>query len=655
MSNVKNEIRNLIEYLNQRTKEYDEGHPTITDTEWDEKYFKLKDLEDKFRIIYNDSPTQSISYEVVNSLKKSEHNHSMLSLDKTKSIEEVASFIGKKESIAMLKMDGLTCSLKYSNGQLISAETRGNGLIGEDILHNAKVINSIPKYINYSDDLIIDGEVVCLIDDFEEFKEEYKNPRNFASGSIRLLDSKECAKRKLTFIAWDVIEGFDFIKTVSGKLKSIEKLGFSIVPFCSYQTESTDNSQIELITIIEQLKETANQIYYPIDGIVFKFDNIEYGKSLGFTAHHFKNAIAFKFADEVVKSKLVNIDWTIGRTGVLTPVAVFEPIEIDGSTVNRASLHNISIMDELSGGFERIGDTLYIFKANQIIPQVSLWEHNGEYDKDKHLNIPTVCPICGAKTAIKKEIDTKILVCTNPFCEGKLINKLDHYCGKKGMDIKGLSKATLEKLINWGWVDKVSDIYELSNFYTYWMEKPGFGAKSVSNILAAIQNSRKCTLDKFIAALGIDLIGSTASKDLANYFKTWDNFIEAVKSGFHFYDLPNFGYETHQAIINFNYDEANEIYNNYLTIDPIVVEDSSKNDLNGITVVITGKLNHFKNRDEMKSAIEARGGKVVGSISSKTTCLINNDINSTSSKNVSAKKLNIPILSEDAFIETYGF
>ena len=655
MSNVKNEIRNLIEYLNQRTKEYDEGHPTITDTEWDEKYFKLKDLEDKFRIIYNDSPTQSISYEVVNSLKKSEHNHSMLSLDKTKSIEEVASFIGKKESIAMLKMDGLTCSLKYSNGQLISAETRGNGLIGEDILHNAKVINSIPKYINYSDDLIIDGEVVCLIDDFEEFKEEYKNPRNFASGSIRLLDSKECAKRKLTFIAWDVIEGFDFIKTVSGKLKSIEKLGFSIVPFCSYQTESTDNSQIELITIIEQLKETANQIYYPIDGIVFKFDNIEYGKSLGFTAHHFKNAIAFKFADEVVKSKLINIDWTIGRTGVLTPVAVFEPIEIDGSTVNRASLHNISIMDELSGGFERIGDTLYIFKANQIIPQVSLWEHNGEYDKDKHLNIPTVCPICGAKTAIKKEIDTKILVCTNPFCEGKLINKLDHYCGKKGMDIKGLSKATLEKLINWGWVDKVSDIYELSNFYTYWMEKPGFGAKSVSNILAAIQNSRKCTLDKFIAALGIDLIGSTASKDLANYFKTWDNFIEAVKSGFHFYDLPNFGYETHQAIINFNYDEANEIYNNYLTIDPIVVEDSSKNDLNGITVVITGKLNHFKNRDEMKSAIEARGGKVVGSISSKTTCLINNDINSTSSKNVSAKKLNIPILSEDAFIETYGF
>lgn len=654
MSNVKNEIRNLIEYLNQRTKEYDEGHPTITDTEWDEKYFKLKDLEDKFRIIYNDSPTQSISYEVVNSLKKSEHNHSMLSLDKTKSIEEVASFIGKKESIAMLKMDGLTCSLKYSKGQLISAETRGNGLIGEDILHNAKVINSIPKYINYSDDLIIDGEVVCLIDDFEEFKEEYKNPRNFASGSIRLLDSKECAKRKLTFIAWDVIEGFDFIKTVSGKLKSIEKLGFSIVPFCSYQTESADNSQIELMTIIEQLKETANQIYYPIDGIVFKFDNIEYGKSLGFTAHHFKNAIAFKFADEVVKSKLVNIDWTIGRTGVLTPVAVFEPIEIDGSTVNRASLHNISIMDELSGGFERIGDTLYIFKANQIIPQVSLWEHNGEYDKDKHLNIPTVCPICGAKTAIKKEIDTKILVCTNPFCEGKLINKLDHYCGKKGMDIKGLSKATLEKLINWGWVNKVSDIYELSNFYTYWIEKPGFGAKSVSNILAAIQNSRKCTLDKFIAALGIDLIGSTASKDLANYFKTWDNFIEAVKSGFHFYDLPNFGYETHQAIINFNYDEANEIYNNYLTIDPIT-ETDSKNDLNGITVVITGKLNHFKNRDEMKSAIEARGGKVVGSISSKTTCLINNDINSTSSKNVNAKKLNIPILSEDAFIETYGF
>ena len=653
MSNVKNEIRNLIEYLNQRTKEYDEGHPTITDTEWDEKYFKLKDLENKFRIIYNDSPTQSISYEVINSLKKSEHNHSMLSLDKTKSIEEVASFIGKKESIAMLKMDGLTCSLKYSKGQLVSAETRGNGLIGEDILHNAKVINSIPKYINYADDLIIDGEVVCLIDDFEEFKEEYKNPRNFASGSIRLLDSKECAKRKLTFIAWDVIEGFDFIKTVSGKLKSIEKLGFSIVPFCSYQTESADNSQIELMTIIEQLKETANQIYYPIDGIVFKFDNIEYGKSLGFTAHHFKNAIAFKFADEVVKSKLVNIDWTIGRTGVLTPVAVFEDVELEGSIVSRASLHNISIMEEVLGK-PYYGQEVEIFKANMIIPQIKSAVKKSDCEAE-YFEIPKVCPICGQPTTIHKENLSAILMCDNKDCSGKLINHLDHYCGKKGMDIKGLSKATLEKLINWGWVDKVSDIYELSNFYTYWMEKPGFGAKSVSNILAAIQNSRKCTLDKFIAALGIDLIGSTASKDLANYFKTWDNFIEAVKSGFHFYDLPNFGYETHQAIINFNYDEANEIYNNYLTIDPIVVEDNSKNDLNGITVVITGKLNHFKNRDEMKSAIEARGGKVVGSISSKTTCLINNDINSTSSKNVSAKKLNIPILSEDAFIETYGF
>ena len=448
------------------------------------------------------------------------------------------------------------------------------------------------------------------------------------------------------------ILGFDFIKTVSGRLKAIEKLGFSIVPFCSYQTESADNSQIELMTIIEQLKETANQIYYPIDGIVFKFDNIEYGKSLGFTAHHFKNAIAFKFADEVVKSKLVNIDWTIGRTGVLTPVAVFEDVELEGSIVSRASLHNISIMEEILGK-PYYGQEVEIFKANMIIPQIKSAVKKSDCEAE-YFEIPKVCPICGQPTTIHKENLSAILMCDNKDCSGKLINHLDHYCGKKGMDIKGLSKATLEKLINWGWVDKVSDIYELSNFYTYWMEKPGFGMKSVSNILAAIQNSRKCTLDKFIAALGIDLIGSTASKDLANYFKTWDNFIEAVKSGFHFYDLPNFGYETHQAIINFNYDEANEIYNNYLTIDPIA-ETDSKNDLNGITVVITGKLNHFKNRDEMKSAIEARGGKVVGSISSKTTCLINNDINSTSAKNVSAKKLNIPILSEDAFIETYGF
>lgn len=370
MSNVKNEIRNLIEYLNQRTKEYDEGHPTITDTEWDEKYFKLKDLETKFHIIYNDSPTQSISYEVVNSLKKSEHNHSMLSLDKTKSVEEVASFIGKKESIAMLKMDGLTCSLKYSNGQLISAETRGNGLIGEDILHNAKVINSIPKCINYADDLVIDGEVVCLINDFEYFKEEYKNPRNFASGSIRLLDSKECAKRKLTFIAWDVIEGFDFIKTVSGKLKAIEKLGFSIVPFCSYPAEYANDSPVELMTIIEHLKETANQIYYPIDGIVFKFDNIEYGKSLGFTAHHFKNAIAFKFADETYETYLLGIEWSMGRTGQISPIALFETINIDGTDISRASLSNLSIMKQTLGDKPFKGQIIEVSKRNQIIPKI---------------------------------------------------------------------------------------------------------------------------------------------------------------------------------------------------------------------------------------------------------------------------------------------
>lgn len=364
------QIQDSIKFLNARTKEYDEGHPTISDQEWDNKYFELIQLEKESGIILDNSPTQSVSFEVVNALKKIEHNHKMLSLEKTKDIGEIATFTGAKEYVAMAKMDGLTCSLRYSNGRLVAAETRGNGVVGEDILHNARVIPSIPKVIPYIQDLTVDGEIVCKLSDFINFSNEYKNPRNFASGSIRLLDSKECAKRKLTFIAWDVIEGFDFIKTVSGKLKAIEKLGFSIVPFCSYPAEHTDGFPVELMTIIEHLKETANQIYYPIDGIVFKFDNIEYGKSLGFTAHHFKNAIAFKFADETYETYLLGIEWSMGRTGQISPIALFETINIDGTDISRASLSNLSIMKQTLGDKPFKGQIIEVSKRNQIIPKI---------------------------------------------------------------------------------------------------------------------------------------------------------------------------------------------------------------------------------------------------------------------------------------------
>ena len=648
-------IRELIEYLNYHTKCYDEGHPEISDTEWDRHYFELQKLENEYSIYFNDSPTQSISYEVVNSLEKVVHNHDMLSLEKTKALNEVKDFLGAAPYLAMCKMDGLTCSLKYVNGELVSAETRGNGKVGENILHNARIIPSIPKKIPITETLVIDGEIICTKNDFKEFENEYANPRNFAAGSIRLLDSNECAKRKLQFIAWDVIEGLEDRKFLTEKLHEISDCGFLSVPFISNPGKDTGLNFIPIENMVQFLIDRAEEYSYPIDGIVFKFNNVEYGRSLGQTSHHFKNAMAYKFYDEVAVSTLEKIEWTMGRTGILTPVAVFKPIELDGSTISRASLHNISIMEELSGGFERVGDTLHIYKANMIIPQISKWEHNGEYSEETHLSIPEECPICGGKTKIKQEIGTKVLYCSNSACEGKLINRLDHFCGKKGLDIKGLSKATLEKLIDWEWVSSFKDLFEVKNYREEWIKKPGFGVKSVDKVLNAIEDSKNCELANFIASLGIPLIGTTASKEIVKVFSDWDSFMSAVESGYHFWDIQNFGYEMHSAITKFDYTEAKELYNNYLAVNSAQPQsDKIENNLDGLNFVITGKVVHFKNRDELKSVIEAHGGKVVGSISSKTNYLINNDVESTSSKNVSAKKLGVPIISEDAFLEMFS-
>ena len=658
------QIQQLIECLNNHTYLYDKGCPIISDAEWDKMYFELDKLEKEYSIYFNNSPTQNISYEVVNSLEKVDHNHDMLSLEKTKALEEVKEFLGNAPYLAMCKMDGLTCSLKYYDGLLVSAETRGNGKVGENILHNAKVIPSIPKYIPYKGALVIDGEIICSKSDFKEFENDYKNPRNFAAGSIRLLDAKECAQRKLQFIAWEVIQGFEDEQYLSNKLSMLNKCGFYTVPFNRGPSlADAERCGTTLEKIVNDLKEIADN--FPIDGIVFKFDDVEYGRSLGQTSHHFKNAIAYKFYDETFGSWLTGIDWTMGRTGVLTPVAIFEPIDMDGSTVSRASLHNLSIMEEILGE-PYYGQKVEVFKANMIIPQIMSAEKvcdmgyrhiDNPYlmSFPQNLQIPEVCPICGGKTEIRMDIDTKVLYCSNPSCDGKLINKLDHFCGKKGLDIKGLSKATLEKLIDWGWVSNSTDLFELANHRAEWIKMPGFGVKSVDKVLDAIAAGRSCELHAFIAALGIPLIGSTASKELVKVFPTWDSFMNAIESGYHFWDIPNFGFEMHSAITRFDYTEAKTLYANYLTINSVEVNsDEVRDSLADITVVITGKVNKYKNRDDLKAAIERRGGKVAGSISGKTSYLINNDVNSTSSKNVSAKKLGVPIISEDDFIEMFG-
>ena len=660
MNQVSNKIRELIEYLNYHTKCYDEGHPEISDTRWNLKYFELDALEKEYSIYFNDSPTQSISYEVINSLEKVAHNHDMLSLEKTKALKEIKDFLGNVPYLAMCKMDGLTCSLKYENGELVSAETRGNGKVGENILHNAKVIPSIPKQIPYTDTLIIDGEIICTKKDFEEFSDEYANPRNFASGSIRLLDAKECSKRKLRFVAWEVIEGFEELNSLSKKLINLSNYGFIIVPNCLGPALDANGDTVSNDLFIAHLIYLADQFSYPIDGIVFKFDDVEYGRSLGQTSHHFKNAMAFKFADDTVKSRLFNIDWTMGRTGVLTPVAEFEDIELEGSVVSRASLHNLSVMWEVLGEKPYQGQEVDVFKANMIIPQIKSAVQYDELEEDikvEFFDIPSVCPICGKPTAQRTDLTSTstFLVCENPSCEGKLINRLDHFCGKKGLDIKGLSKATLEKLINWGWVSNYKDLFELKNYRAEWVKKPGFGAKSVDNILNSIESGRECELPAFIASLGIPLIGSTASKEIVKVFPDWNSFITAVETNYHFWDIPNFGFEMHSAITRFDYTEAKELYDNYLAVNAAQPQSSEVDSaLDGLSLVITGKLNHFKNRDELKALIEARGGKVAGSISGKTSYLINNDVNSSSSKNVSAKKLGVPIISEDAFIEMFG-
>lgn len=649
-----NRLMELIDQANEYTRLYDLGTPAITDQEWDNLYFEIERLENELDIHPQNSPTQSIPYEVVNALKKVEHGHKMLSLQKTKDLDEVKSFIKNKPSLAMCKMDGLTCSLTYVDGYLRAAETRGNGIIGEDILHNVLHLKSVPnRLLGLRGKIVIDGEIICTLTDFEMFASDYKNPRNFAAGSIRLLDSKECAQRKLTFVAWDVIEGFEHLELLSDKLNRLEKEHFITAPYCILPALDANDSEVPLDIIIEQLQFEAQDKGFPIDGAVFKFNDIQYGKSLGETSHHFKNALAYKFYDETYETRLLNIEWTMGRTGILTPVAIFEPIEIDGSTVERASLHNLSMLQSTLHGMGWKGQKIEVFKANMIIPQIATAEEDDERTK-YYFSYPYVCPVCGHGTVIKEEISSTFVVCGNDACEGKLINTLDHFCGKKGLDMKGLSEATLEKLIDWGWVTNRPSLFTLSQYKDEWVKKPGFGVKSVEKVLNAISSGSHCELHQFICALGIPLIGTTASKELTKYFKSYKDFRTAIDNKYEFFMLPNFGIEMHKAICNFDYHEADAMVQSEVITINSIEENNQEATLDGMTFVITGKLNHFKNRDAIKEKIESLGGKVTSSVSKNTNYLINNDKNSTSSKNKSAKSLGIPILSEEDFIQTFG-
>lgn len=632
-------MMDLIQKLNNATEAYDRGEPYMSDREWDDLYFQLEKMEDEAGFTLPNSPTQKVVFEKVSELKKVEHNHLMLSLAKTKSVEEVESFLGDKPFIAMPKMDGLTCSLRYVGGKLVSAETRGNGQVGEDILHNILTLKSVPKTIPEEEELIVDGEIICKYNDFEDFKDDYKNPRNFAAGSIRLLDASECAKRKLTFVAWDVIKGIDWrVGFLTNKLDQLEKYGFETVFWIQENPKYA----------INDIKSMAEEYHYPIDGVVFKFNDIEYGKTLGSTEHHFKNAIAYKFYDETYETYLKDIEWSMGRTGILTPIAIFDPVDIDGSTVERASLHNLAIMEQTlhsSRGWQ--GQRIEVYKANQIIPQIYDAEADDERTK-YYFSHPVLCPVC--KGVIKRVGDN--YVCSNPDCEGKLINRLDHFCGKKGLDIKGLSKATLEKLIEWDWVNNFSDIYHLADHKTEWIGKPGFGPKSVSNVLDAIEASREVELASFISAIGVPQVGLAIAKKLVMAAPSYEDFREKVDSKYDFSVLDGFADSKTQAILSFNYTAADEVYKEMKIINA-PKEEVKDNKLAGITVCITGRLKAFTNRGALVEIITSHEGKVVDRMSQTVEVLINNDIASESAKNKYAKEHGIPILTEEEFKEKY--
>ena len=651
-------LKELTEQLNRyRDSYYNNSESLISDKQYDDLFDELQSLEEETGIVMSNSPTNTVGYEVKSKLEKVKHSHPMLSLNKTKSIDELKKFANNRDCLLMCKMDGLTVLLTYENGELIQAETRGNGEEGEIITHNAKVFDNIPVHIDYAGRLEVEGEAIITYDDFEKINskllenEKYKNPRNLVSGSVRQLDSNIAAQRHIKFIAWKVpyvIKEKYAIKTMVDRFSLIEELGFETVPQVIIKSWEEHYDEY-----INRLKEIAQEKGFPIDGLVITYNDISYGESLGMTGHHPKHSLAFKFYDDVYPTELLDVEFTMGKTGVLTPTAVFKPVEIDGTVVERASLHNISIMKEL--GITHKGQTVNVYKANQVIPQIDSVEEDDIEITDNNMIIPVeTCPICGADTKIIQENDSKVLICTNDNCKGKLLGKLSHFCSKNAINIEGMSEATLQFLIDKGWIKSFKDIYKLDYHRQNWKEYDGFGDKSVDKLLDAIENSRNATLDRFIYSLSIPLIGRSTSKDISKYCNnSIDEFAFIMENtSLEFASIDGVGISATTSLDDW-WNKNRDIF--YELAEEFVFSNKKENDnisvdLSGKIFVITGSLTHYKNRDELVSIIESMGGKVSGSVSTKTSYLINNDTQSSSSKNQKAQKLNIPIISEEDFI-----
>ncbi len=642
-------IKELVKVLNEASKAYYMDDVEImSNLEYDALYDELCKLEAETGMVLANSPTQKVGYEVVSSLPKEAHPQPMLSLDKTKDPEALRDWLNGKEGVLSWKMDGLTVVLTYENGELVKAVTRGNGEIGEVITANAKTFVNIPTKISYKGKLSLRGEAIITYSDFEKINagiadidSKYKNPRNLCSGSVRQLSSKITAERNVRFYAFSLVEPDDeelvksFDNSFIKRFEFLSSLGFEVV---EYKKVTPD-------TIIDMIKWFSEKIVendFPSDGLVLSFEDVEYGRSLGRTAKFPRNAIAFKWKDEQAETTLQMIEWSPSRTGLINPVAVFEPVELEGTTVSRASVHNISIMKELALG---VGDKITVYKANMIIPQIA-----ENMTRSGKLDIPDNCPSCGGKTTIKNDNGTETLVCENPDCPAKNIKSFSLFVSRNAMNIDGMSEATIEKFVDRGFIRNYTDFYKLSRFRNEIVTMEGFGERSYNNIMDAIEASKKVTVAAFIYALGIPGVGVQNAKLIAKHF---DEEPERIKTAGveELSEVEGIGEVIAGDFAAYFANPKNvELYDELVSV--LSFEKSAvseEQDLAGKTFVITGSLNTYANRDELKAEIESRGGKVAGSVSKNTSYLINNDITSNSGKNKKAKELGVPIISEEEY------
>ena len=650
MENSLQRMKELVEKLDQAAKAYyQEDREIMSNQEYDDLYDQLDQLEKETGTVLTNSPTIRVGYEAVNELPKEEHPSPMLSLDKTKDREVLRDFIGSHKCLLSWKLDGLTIVLTYENGELAKAVTRGNGVVGEVITNNARVFKNIPLRIPYKGQLVLRGEAIITYSEFERINEtigdadaKYKNPRNLCSGSVRQLNNEITAKRNVRFYAFALVsaQDVDFSNSREQQFLWLKSQGFDVVEYKVVTSETLDEAMDYFSTAI-----VNND--FPSDGLVVTYDDIAYGESLGSTAKFPRNSFAFKWADEMRETKLVDMEWSPSRTGLINPVAIFEPVELEGTTVSRASVHNISIVKELQLG---IGDTLKVYKANMIIPQIA-----ENLTRSGNLVIPDKCPVCGHEARIRQENDVETLYCMNPDCVAKKIKSFSLFTSRDAMNIDGLSEATLEKFIAMGFIHNFGDIFEIGKYKEQIVEMEGFGQKSFDNLMASLERAKETTLAKVIYSLGITGIGLANAKVICKYF---DDDIEKIRHADveEISSIEGIGPVIAGSLADyFSSEENNKKLDHLLGHLHLIHEETSEEQVfAGKTFVITGSVEHFSNRSEAKEFIEARGGKVTGSVTKKTDYLINNDKTSASSKNKKAQELGIPILSEEDFLELAG-